>query len=287
MEKDTFFGLIREFIIIFTDLDGTLLDHHSYKWDKAKPALDLCKELHIPVIMVSSKTRSELVVLGGELRLSSPFISENGGGIFFPAEGTDRIPSGTVLAKNWWKWSLGTPYNELVTALREIREELGYPIRGFSDMSEKEITHRTGLDPKKVPLAALREFDEPFIIPEHGNPDMDAVRRAAIERGFYITKGGRFYHIHGKNDKGAAVKKLIEWYEESYPEVYSVGLGDSPNDFSMLKEVDQPVLISSGQRFPGLEKEIPGLMITQRPGPEGWNSAILDILSEKIDGGFF
>jgi mannosyl-3-phosphoglycerate phosphatase family protein len=174
----------------------------------------------------------------------------------------------------------------LVRGLREIREELDYPIKGFSDLSAKEISRLTGLDSKSVPSAVSREFDEPFILPEHENLDINAVRRAAEKRGFQITKGGRFYHIHGKNDKGTAVKKLIEWYKESYPNIFSIGLGDSSNDFSMLKVVDQPVLILSGQHFPGIEEEITGLMITHRPGPEGWNSAILDILSQRIEGGF-
>ena len=72
--------------IIFTDLDGTLLDHSSYQWDRAKPALDLCQRFHVPVVLVSSKTRAEMVKLKDELGLSHPFISENGGGIFFPKE---------------------------------------------------------------------------------------------------------------------------------------------------------------------------------------------------------
>ena len=236
--------------------------------------------------MVSSKTRSELAVLSREMGLSFPFISENGGGVFFPDDVSTRVPHGAVHTGAWWKWSIGTPYRVLVRGLREIQMELDCPMRGFSEMSEKEISRLTGLDPEKIPLAALREFDEPFIMLEPGNSDIDAVRLAAEKRGFHITQGGRFYHIHGKGDKGTAVKRLIEWYKESYASVFSIGLGDSPNDFPMLKEVDRPVLVYSGRRFPEIEEQIPGLQITQRPGPDGWNDAVLDILSEKIEGGF-
>ncbi|MDT8273551.1 MAG: helix-hairpin-helix domain-containing protein, partial [Desulfomonilia bacterium] len=49
--------------------------------------------------------------------------------------------------------------------------------------------------------------------------------------------GGRFYHLHGKNDKAEAVRKLISWYKKRSPRLFTIGLGDSPNDFSMLKEV--------------------------------------------------
>ena len=42
------------------------------------------------------------------------------------------------------------------------------------------------------------------------------LQSAAETRGLNVTLGGRFFHLHGKNDKGAAVKKLISWYKESH-----------------------------------------------------------------------
>lgn len=38
-------------LIVFTDLDGTLLDHDNYSWQEAKPALDRLKLKHGPVII--------------------------------------------------------------------------------------------------------------------------------------------------------------------------------------------------------------------------------------------
>ncbi|MBW1912693.1 MAG: HAD-IIB family hydrolase [Deltaproteobacteria bacterium] len=273
------------FFLIFTDLDGTLLDHVSYEWDKARPALDLCRELHIPVIMVSSKTRAEMETIRKELELSSPFISENGGGIFFPKELSDRLPSGTVFAEDIWRLEVGTPYGHLVRKLQEIREELGCHIKGFSEMTAGEISHLTGLDPESSRLAAEREYDEPFIVQEQEGVDIDILHDAAERRGLTITEGGRFLHLHGKNDKGAAVKRVTSWYRELHHRLFSIAIGDSPNDFSMFKQVDQPVLVRSNQAFPGIEREIPGLKITREPGPEGWNSAVLEILDEKNMGG--
>ncbi|MFH1490792.1 MAG: HAD-IIB family hydrolase, partial [Pseudomonadota bacterium] len=78
--------------MIFTDLDGTLLDHETYEWKEAEPALNRCKLLRIPLILVSSKTRAEINVIRNELGLTAPFISENGGGIFFPPEETHEPP---------------------------------------------------------------------------------------------------------------------------------------------------------------------------------------------------
>ena len=273
------------FIIIFTDLDGTLLDHTTYGWEEAKPALSLCKDLHVPVVLVSSKTRAEMEPLRQQLGLSFPFVSENGGGIFFPKEMSYPVPPDAVFADDVWKWSLGLSYDLLVRALQEICNELGWKIRGFSEMSPEEISQLTGLDLQSAHLAAQREYDEPFLVMETEEVDIDLLRGAAERRGLNLTIGGRFYHLHGKNDKGASLERLIAWYKQFHREVLTIVLGDSPNDFSMLKSADHPILVRSARRFPELEEMIPGLKITKEMGPEGWNSTVLELLAEKARGG--
>lgn len=271
-------GRSRPLVLIFTDLDGTLLDHHSYGWEEAKPALEQCRRRHVPVVLVSSKTRAEMEVIRHQLGLADPFISENGGGIFFPDQGSLRPPHEAVLANGLWKWSLGSPYQLLVGALREIREELKLDIRGFSDMSPEEISQLTGLDLASSRLASQREYDEPFIIEGQGEKEVERIQEAVTRRGLKLTIGGRFYHLHGENDKGKSVERLIAWYRGHHGRVLSVALGDSPNDFSMLERVDHPVLIRSSRHYPRLPEMIPRLKVSQEQGPRGWNGAVLDIL---------
>ena len=235
--------------------------------------------------MVSSKTRAELEVLAKEIGLNAPFISENGGGIFFPEDWHWSLPAGTIFEKGFYKLPMGTPLDLLVKGLKEIRRELGLDLRGFSEMSPQEICDLTGLDTYRAKLASSREFDEPFVMFENDSEIVEAVKTSAGKRGFQISRGGRFYHIHGRNDKGKAVNNLTGLYKNSCGRVFTIALGDSPNDFSMLKEVDQPVLISSHQEFPGIEEDIPDVIITNKSGPEGWNSVVQDILSKKIAGG--
>jgi len=265
-------------LLIFTDLDGTLLDHDTYGWEKAKPALALCRELRVPVILVSSKTRAEMNVSRLELNLDSPFISENGGGIFFPAEGALKPPPEARFAEVLWKWSLGISYPELVAALHDIRDELGWAIRGFSDMTGDEIAELTGLDPAGAGLAAMREYDEPFIVSGEVRLDRKRLEEAASRRGVLVTKGGRFYHLHGASDKGEAVDKLARWFQASHGPAKTVALGDSPNDFTMLERVDYPVLVRSSRQYPELAEKIPFLIKTQEKGPAGWNAAVSALL---------
>jgi mannosyl-3-phosphoglycerate phosphatase len=269
------------YYVIFTDLDGSLLDHDTYSWEEASEALSLCRRKGVPVVMVSSKTAAEMTVLAEEMTLSAPFISENGGGIFAPETAFDRPPEGTAYQDGFWKFALGAPYSELVSALHQIRDELGWDVRGFSDMDVSEISRLTGLGPREARLAARRDFDEPFVVLGQAKPDVESLAHAARKRGLRVTVGGRFFHLHGASDKGLAMEKVIGWYRASGHDVTAVALGDSPNDFSMLERAVYPVLIRSRRAFPELLEKIPRLMVTDQVGPKGWNQAVLNILSNR------
>lgn len=267
--------------IIFTDLDGTLLDHQSYDWKEAQPALDQCKRLRVPVILVSSKTRAEMDALRRQLALSDPFISENGGGIFFPKESLKNPPAQATLDGDCWRWSIGLPYDQLIKGLHEIRKELGWDIQGVSDITAEKVSQLTGLDMEYSRLAVQREFDEPFIILDPQGPDINMLVRAANKRGLTVQTGSRFYHLCGKTDKGSSMEKLLSWYKRFMRETISIALGDSPNDFPMLEKADCPVLVRSQVDFSDLSAKIPRLRITREMGPQGWNAAVLNILGEK------
>ena len=287
--------------LVFTDLDGTLLDHQTYKWKEALPALDLCLKNGVPVILVSSKTRAEMDVLRRELYLTSPFVSENGGGVFFPRETFRDAPSGAFPAKalgrntseELWEWSLGIPYSHLIRAFYDIRKVLGWSIRGFSEMDVSEIARLTGLDEASANLAAMREYDEPFIFDGEMPKDLKPLHDESAARGLTVVSGGRFYHLLGNNHKGNAMMRIASFYDRHYSStggysghIPTIALGDSPNDFSMLFRADFPILIRSERDFPELAKKIPKLQITRSKGPKGWNKAILNILmksKEKAD----
>jgi len=268
------------FYIIFTDLDGTLLDHNTYDWKNALPALEKCQQMGIPIIISSSKTKAEIIPICRKIGITHPFTTENGGGIYFAKQYFNILPPDSIPEGEYWKVSLGLDYETLVKDLSMIRKELGWKIKGFSDMSAKEISRMTGLDYQTSILAKQREYDEPFII-EDEPVDTDPLFKAAKKRGISCFQGGRFYHLQGKNDKGKAMNKIISWYQKSHKGVTSIALGDSPNDFPMLMNADYPVLIRSKRSFPALKKDIPQLDITKDMGPVGWNSAVFNLLLKK------
>jgi len=270
-------------VVIFTDLDGSLLNHEDYVYAAAVPALEKIRADNIPLIIVTSKTRYEVKPLQKELGISAPFIVENGGGIFFPDSlGMKNLTGGEKNGK-YTVIRLGASYRDIRTFF--VKAASRFAIRGFGDMKTAEIAELTDMSYIDAGRARHREFTEPFLA--ENDEDIRKIEKAARREGFKITKGGRFFHLIGAGqDKGIAVNKLIDIYREDGNEtaLVTVGIGDSENDLPMLQQVDIPVLIPRPQQG-FLKIDLPGLVRAGEPGCRGWNSAVGSILN-NLDGGY-
>jgi mannosyl-3-phosphoglycerate phosphatase len=69
-------------LLVFSDLDGTLLDHDTYSFETARPALAELKERGIPLVLATSKTRAETESVRSALGNRHPFVVENGGAVY-------------------------------------------------------------------------------------------------------------------------------------------------------------------------------------------------------------
>jgi len=271
--------------IIYTDLDGTFLDHHTYSFAESLPALKMAQNNGIPVVFCSSKTRSEIEIIRTEAGVTDPFIVENGGAIYIPDRYFPFVLPKSVECDGYRVIALGTPYFNLVSTLRLVRGGLPGQIIGFSDMTAEEIAEECGLPLEDAQRARQREYDEPFRI---GDPDpavIDFLMPLIIQAGLRCSQGGRFFHLHGNNDKGVAVEKLNRFFERQYGEVFTIGLGDSLNDLPMLDAVDLPMLVAgpNGHHDQNLIDCLPRVQKIGEIGPRGWQQAIAQLLSQKAD----
>ena len=258
--------------VIFSDLDGTLLDNETYSFLAATEALHLLNSKDIPLVLCSSKTRKEIELYRRLLDNHCPFISENGGGIFIPDSYFSKKFEYDREVDSYKVIDLGTSREILSATLKSISEETGIKITGFSDMTVSEIAHLTGLDKDTAKLAMVRDHSEPFIIAE------DEKYTATIEeqinlKGYRHTRGGRFHHILGANDKGKAVIMLSKLFESEFGDIETVALGDSLNDLPMLDAVNIPILVQkpSGIYDPNIKST--NLIYAKGIGPCGWNSS--------------
>jgi mannosyl-3-phosphoglycerate phosphatase len=267
-------------LIVFTDLDGTLLDEISYSFEAAAPALRLLKERAVPLIICSSKTRREIGLYRERLRNNHPFITENGGGIFIPKgyfRSLDGIPAAAEQENGFDVVRLGARYSDLRKAVTLLRNK-GFDIRGFGDMTAGEIAGRTGLDLQEAEMAKERDFDEPFFL-EGDDIETGRIFSAIRDLGFNHTKG-RIFHILGDSDKGKAVRILTDLYRKEYGDVFSVALGDSANDLPMLENVDLPVIVQNREGGYNSAAANPRFTKAGGIGPAGWNEAVIKILKD-------
>ena len=268
-------------ILVFTDLDGCLLDHEDYSYESARPALERIRQLAVPLVFVTSKTRSEIVRLQAEMEVREHFISENGGGVFFPAGYRGFSIRGAAKQGGHTRILLGRAYPEIRRFVEQRKGRFG--IRGAGDLSVEDLAEITGLTPEEARLAKQREFTEPFLLAD--GAQLAALREEARAAGLEITRGGRFHHLIGSGqDKGEAVKRTLRIFHDNLgEELLSVGIGDRPNDVPMLAAVDIPVLIPHPDgRYEDVD--LPNLMKAPCPGSRGWNEAVRDILERFGNG---
>ena len=258
---------------MFSDLDGSLLDHDTYDWRAAGPALEALKQRDIPLVLVSSKTLAELEFYRSQLGLRHPVVAENGAAIHVPA---DYFPESTMFDVEV------VPRSELQSAYEAVKRANTFDCEAFYELGVPGIIRETGLTEQQAADANDRKASEPILW-------RDSEERAAQfeqemhARGLRCIRGGRFMHLMGDTDKANAVRQLLAAYSRKWPgsKLNSVSLGDGPNDLGMLASTDIGVII------PGKHKHRMDLTSQNRilrpklPGPAGWNEAILSVLNEQ------
>ena len=261
--------------LIVTDLDGTLIDHHTYSAAAATAALEDCATRAVPVVACSSKTRAEIHRLMRTLPIpAAPVIAENGSVVWFPGDWSVLPGDATPVPRGeGYLVTLGVPSNQLRPELDDIASQLGVRVRALSAMTVDEVAACTGLDREVAGLARQREFSEPFVI-DGEPPSLEAMQAVARQRGLYVTRGGRFFHLLGPTDKGRAVAIVRA---ACAPGHRALGLGDAPNDLSLLAACDDAVIVPQPERgvHPELVRALPHARQAEAPGPIGWNDAVL------------
>ncbi len=271
-----------ERIVIFTDLDGTLLDHCTYSYREAEKALESIRRKNIPLIVCSSKTREEIEIYRKKLLNNEPFISENGGAIFIPEQYEGLKCKFDKIVNNYLVIEIGSEYKTLLDTFEKIRSKTGIDAKSIYEYTVDEIARLTNLSKEEAILAKKRDYTLPFII-NGGEKEAKSIKNEILSSGFNYTEGARFMHLMGANDKGKAVKILADIYQANHPDVKisTVGIGDSLNDLPMLEVVDRPFLVKkvSGN----YDERIKGkyLVYADGIGPIGWNRAILGLLDRN------
>lgn len=265
--------------LIFTDLDGTLLDHFDYSFTSAQQVIDTLKERNIPIIPNTSKTFSEMLRIQESLKQRSPFIIENGAAVFIPVGYFEQQPEGTIVQGEYWVKEFCPKRNVWLELLEGIDEQYKDLFQGFSNLSLEELCNLTGLKPESAEFALNRQYTEPLLWHGDNNKKNEFITHME-SLGAHMLQGGRFLHVGGYTDKGLALTWLADIYSKLREiEVETIALGDSHNDNEMLEIANISVQIKSPiHPFPMLNKTENCFRSTEY-GPKGWAECLSTIFS--------
>jgi len=280
--------------IIFTDLDGTLLDHTDYNTSNVSELLQQLQSAHIPVVFNTSKTFCEVAEIKNELSIQQPFIVENGAAVYIPENYFELKPIGCKKIGEYWCFALAKPLSSLLSDLESLDTQYKTHYKLFSNLTSEQISELTGLTDAQAKRAQTRDYSDPLYW--YGNDDLlNTFVQDVKALGYDIKIGGRFIHIAKNTDKSAAQQWLVKQFTHHFRKPLTViALGDSDNDKQMLEQANIAIIIANPASKKPVKLSHNKARYSQSPAPLGWIeeitslpciNSILSITEEKISHG--
>lgn len=267
--------------LVFTDLDGTLLDHDSYSAGAALDALRKLEAHGVPVIMNTSKTFAETLEYQALLQAPAPFIAENGGVICVPEDFPVAVEGDRQ--ERGYRLLIQPPGIEAVVAgVQRIGAGLGLRFSTFHERDAAWVACQTGLDRHHADLARRRLGSLALLWDDTGEK-LASFQEALASEGLGLLRGGRFHHVVGCWDKASSMQQVVSLYASlGWSGIQCIALGDSPNDETMLAAADVAVAVRDhrGQHLSLAGHPHP--VFTLCSGPAGWSEAVTMLL--RLDG---
>jgi len=263
--------------LIFTDLDGTLLNHDDYDCAMIQPFLAKLTAVGISVVFNTSKTFAEVTDLQSSLNHHQPFITENGSAVYIPKKYFAIKPIGCEEIDGYWRYPLAPSCKSLHADLKQHASDLAHCYQLFSELTPSKVASLTGLGIEQSKLALAREYSDPIYW--QGTDQQLQVFLARMETlGYEVLVGGRFIHVNKQTNKGKAQNWLLNQFKHHYRHPFTtIALGDSQNDMAMLDEADIAVLITNPQSKAKAKLSTKPWRISDKPAPQGWIDEVTDI----------
>ena len=259
-------------IIIFTDLDGTLLHSETFEFEKIRQYIKNLLSKNISIIPNSSKTKAEILNFCHELKAELPFIAENGAAIYKMNLINSDFPEKIILSRD---------KDEILNVfLKKIPKKFISKCKFVLKLKKDEQLKIFGLSEEQLSYASDREFSVPLLF--KGNKvEKNNLFRLVSNMGLTMQEGGRVINLSDNVGKAFAMKKVRRIFDKTEKqELKIIGVGDNFNDLDMLKNSDIACLVFN-EKFKLDTLNIKNCLVSKKPAPEGWEEVVKMAL-EKI-----
>ena len=252
-------------VLIFTDLDGSLLDRDTFKFDKISKYIKDLISKNISIIPNSSKTKKEIESFNKELDEDLPFIVENGAAIYNLNLINASFPE---------KISLSREISEILDIFNnKISKKYKSKCKFIKNLTSDKQLQIFGQSKEKVKLAMKREYSIPLLYDGSKAEKVDLIK-SVNNAGLSLHEGGRLINLCDKISKSQAMKHVVKIFKKiSTEELITVGVGDNFNDLDMLKNSDIPCLVFN-DKFTMEKININNCLVSKKSAPEGWEEVV-------------
>jgi len=251
-------------LIVFTDLDGSLLHRDTFKFD---PIKDYIKDLinnEIIIIPNSSKTEKEIEKFNEELGVELPYISENGSSISGLNLINSNFPNKIILSRE---------KEELLKIFDlKVPEKIKNKCLLISKLDKKKQEKIFGQKDDRLNDVLNRKYTLPFLF-NGEKKDKNRLIKVLSSNSLTLQEGGRVSNLCDNVNKVKSMNKVIKILKKTKNKIKTIAVGDNYNDLDMLKNCDIPCLVFNDQ-FKLDQINIDNLIFSNKPSPEGWADVI-------------
>ena len=259
-------------ILIFSDLDGTLLNRDTFSFDEIKNYILYLISNDISLIPNSSKTKEEINEFNKKLGEDLPYIVENGAAIFDLHLINSNFPEEIVLSRE---------IEEILSIFNEkIPKNLVSKLKFLHNLDLSDQMKILGLSKEKIRNALKRKYSIPLLF--NGNiSEKREIKNLVKSAGLTLQEGGRVINLCDNVSKSTAMKKVLKLFNKiSNDKLTTIAVGDNFNDLEMLKNSDIPCLVFN-DKFTLETININNCLVSKKSAPEGWEE-IVKLALDKI-----
>ena len=207
--------------------------------------LESLRELGIPCVWVTSRTRHQLDVTIRRLGNGEPFIGEGGSCVYMAEDYFHLKPAHTVRLGRFIAIPVAKRQPAAAEALEELTETTGITIVPLGSLSPRELVQNTGLARGEAEAIRQRDFDELFFFAGASQQDIDRFRQEATRMKASVRPRDSLWSLAVDANVATCVRELRKLYDRAlHKTAFAVGIATTADDAELFAACDRAIFLT-------------------------------------------